>query len=203
MKRAFLIAGLGNPGKKYKNTRHNIGFQTIEEIAKQEDLSLRNKILLKGRVAQGRVDGKDVYLLEPGAYMNLSGVVIARAMRKYNIAIEDLLVIVDDIHLPFGHFRLRTDSGPGGHNGLKNIEENLKTNAYARLRIGVGDARENDLASYVLAPFTPEEQKLVPAVLGQAAMIAKIWLTEGLTSAVSHVSVANAALEKNDAHPNH
>lgn len=185
---AFLIAGLGNPGRKYEKTRHNIGFQVLEEVARKEGLELKRKLLLNGRLAHGLIEDRSVYLLEPGAYMNLSGQVIAKAMRKYGIEIDHLLVIVDDVALPFGQLRLRAQGSTGGHNGLKNIEENLKTNGYARLRVGVGEKREDDLASYVLAPFTSEEQKLVPEILERAAMIVKIWLTEGLTSAMNHAN---------------
>jgi PTH1 family peptidyl-tRNA hydrolase len=189
MKGAFLIVGLGNPGKAYEKTRHNIGYKAVEEIARQLGLTFRKKFLLKGRLAQGVFEDTPVYLLQPETYMNLSGEAVARTMRKFNIETQNLLVIVDDVALPFGQMRLKTHSSAGGHNGLKSIEEMLNTNSYARLRIGVGDQRESDLASYVLAPFTPDEQKLVPEILGRAAMIAKIWLTEGLTSAVNHANV--------------
>jgi peptidyl-tRNA hydrolase, PTH1 family len=192
MPRAYLIVGLGNPGKAYEKSRHNLGFQTVEQIARIEKLEWRRKFLLKGRLAQWVVEDKCVYLFEPATFMNLSGVAVARAMRKYHIALEDLLVIVDDIALPFGQLRLKSHSGSGGHNGLKNIEENLNTNGYARLRIGVGEDRSVDLACHVLSPFTPAEQKLVPEILERAAMIVKMWLTEGLTSAMNR---ANAKIE--------
>lgn len=189
MKRVFFIVGLGNPGKAYEKTRHNIGFQVVEELARQSALALRKKFLINGRLAHGLIEECDVYLFQPGTYMNRSGEAVARVMRKFGIEIENLLVIVDDVALPFGQLRLKTHSSSGGHNGLKSIEENLGTNGYARLRIGVGDDRDGDLASYVLAPFTPDEQKLVPEILGRAAMIAKIWLTEGLTSAMNHANL--------------
>ena len=189
MKRDFLIVGLGNPGKAYEKTRHNIGFQVVEELARQSALTLRKKFLINGRLAHGVVEECGVYLFQPGTYMNRSGEAVARLMRKFGIEIENLLVIVDDVALPFGQLRLKTHSSSGGHNGLKSIEENLGTNCYARLRVGVGDDREGDLASYVLAPFTPDEKKLVPEILGRAAMIAKIWLTEGLTSAMNHANI--------------
>lgn len=188
MKGPFLIVGLGNPGKNYEKTRHNIGFQVVEEIARQEGLSFRKKFLLKGHLSQGRIEESSFYLLEPDTYMNLSGDAVSRVMRKFNIPLENILVIVDDIALPFGQLRMRSHSSSGGHNGLKSIEECLHSNGYARLRIGVGDQRETDLASYVLAKFTPDEQKLVPEILDRAAMIAKIWLTEGLTSAMNHAN---------------
>ncbi|MBF8262699.1 MAG: pth [Parachlamydiales bacterium] len=191
MGRAYLIVGLGNPGKAYEKTRHNLGFLAVERIARVQKWELRKKFLLKGRLARGEIEGKSVYLLEPTTFMNLSGVAVAQAMRKYHIAIEDLLVIVDDVALPFGQLRLRSHSGSGGHNGLKNIEDNLKTNGYARLRIGVGEDRSGDLAEHVLSPFSPAEQKLVPEILERAANIVKMWLTEGLTSAMNHANAKN------------
>jgi len=189
MKRDFLIVGLGNPGKAYEKTRHNIGFRVVDEIARESALTLRKKILINGRLAHGLIEECSVYLFQPGTYMNLSGDAVARVMQKFGIEIENLLVVVDDVALPLGQFRLKTHSSSGGHNGLKSIEDNLKTNSYARLRIGVGDDREGDLASYVLAPFTPNESKLIPEILGRAAMIVKIWLTEGLISAMNHANV--------------
>ncbi len=185
---SFLIAGLGNPGKAYEKTRHNIGFRAVEEIARRNALVFKKKLLLRGRVAQGLVQEKKLFLLEPETYMNLSGPMVAKMMKKHSIALENFLVIVDDISLPFGRIRLRSASGSGGHNGLKSVEESLGTNAYARLRIGVGDRKEGDLASYVLAPFTPNEEKLVPEVLERAADVANVWLTDGLTSAMNRAN---------------
>lgn len=184
---AFLIVGLGNPGKAYEKTRHNIGYRVVQEIARRHGFSFRKKFLLKGRVAHGLIQEENVYLFQPETYMNLSGAPIARMMKKHAIAVEQLLIIVDDIALPFGHLRLRSHSGSGGHNGLKSVEVNLGTNQYARLRIGVGEVRTGDLASYVLAPFTPDEEKLVPSILERAADVAEVWLIEGLTSAMSQI----------------
>ncbi len=188
MKGDFLIVGLGNPGEAYEESRHNIGFQAIEEIARRYNLTLRKKLFMKGRLARGLIEGQKVFLLQPGTYMNLSGDAVVRAMMKESIELDHLLIIVDDIALPFGQLRLRTHSGSGGHNGLKSVEERLGTNSFARLRIGVGDRAEGDLASYVLASFTPEEQKLVPQTVEWAADIVKFWLTEGLTSAMNHAN---------------
>jgi peptidyl-tRNA hydrolase, PTH1 family len=184
----FLIVGLGNPGKEYEESRHNIGFRAVDEFARRYGLTLRKKLFMKGRLAHGLVEGQKVFLLQPQTYMNLSGDAVTRVMRKQNIALEKLLVIVDDVALPFGQLRLRTQSGSGGHNGLKSIEEKLGTIDYARLRIGVGDRQEGDLASHVLAPFSREEEKLVPGILERASDVVKIWLTEGLTSAMNHAN---------------
>ncbi len=185
---AFLIAGLGNPGKAYEKTRHNIGFRAVDEIARRNNLILRKKMLIKGRTAQGIIREEKVYLLEPETYMNLSGHLVVKMMKKHGVALERLLVIVDDVAIPFGQIRLKSHSGTGGHNGLKSVEESLGTNAYVRLRIGVGDKKEGDLASHVLAPFTPNEEKLIPEILERAANVAEVWLTEGITSAMNHAN---------------
>lgn len=185
---SFLIAGLGNPGKAYEKTRHNIGFRAVEEIARIKGLSLRRKLLLKAREAQGKVGENKLFLIEPETYMNLSGPLVSKWMKRHSIELERLLVIVDDVALPFGRIRLKSHSGSGGHNGLKSIEASLGTNAYARLRIGVGDRAEGDLSSHVLARFTPDEEKLVPTILERAAAVAEIWLTEGLTSAMNRAN---------------
>lgn len=189
---AFLIAGLGNPGKAYEKTRHNIGFRAVEELARRHQLAFRRKVFFRGRVAQGLMGEKKLYLLEPETYMNLSGPLVVKMMKRHTIALEKLLVIVDDVALPFGQIRLKSASGAGGHNGLKSVEESLGTNAYARLRIGVGDRREGDLASYVLVPFTPSEEKLIPEVLERAADVADVWLTDGLTSAMNRANQTNS-----------
>ncbi len=193
---AYLIAGLGNPGKAYERTRHNIGFRAVEAIARKNAIEFRRKIFLRGRVAHGLVGDKQLYLLEPETYMNLSGLMVVKMMKRHSIPLDQILVVVDDIALPFGQFRLRSGSGSGGHNGLKSVEESLGTNAYARLRIGVGDRTEGDLASYVLAPFTLNEEKLIPEILERAVEVADVWLTEGLTSALNRANQTNSrALE--------
>ena len=187
-----LIVGLGNPGKAYENTRHNVGFRIVEEIARQKEIVWRKKLILKAKEAKG----EGFYLLEPQNYMNLSGPVVAKMMKKHGISTEHLLVIVDDAALPFGKIRLKSHSGAGGHNGLRSIEACLQTNAYARLRIGVGGSGEGDLASHVLASFTPQEEALLPEIVDRAAGIAEIWFTEGLTSAMNH-TVGSSQPEKN------
>ena len=186
--KSFLIVGLGNPTKAYEKTRHNIGFRVVDEIAKRAGVNFRKKLLLKGRLAHGVIQGSDCYLLKPDTYMNLSGEAVVRCMRKHGIALENLLIILDDVALPFGQLRLKTHSGSGGHNGLNSIEASLRTMSYARLRIGVGDREEGDLASFVLDPFSPNEEKLLPEVVERAANAVEVWLTEGITSAMNRIN---------------
>ena len=183
-----LIVGLGNLGEMYERTRHNIGARVVKEFAERQGFILRRKLLLKAKTANGSISGQNLILLIPATYMNVSGPVVAGAMRKYRIRLEQLLVLVDDITLLFGELRLKGSGGTGGHNGLKSIEESLETQQYARLRIGVGDRTEGDLTDYVLSPFTDEEEKLVPSVLEQAIGASKLWLDEGLNRAMNSVN---------------
>lgn len=138
----------------------------------------------QGSLAEGHVDSASVILLMPLTFMNHSGEAVALVMRYFQIDLSRLLIVADDIALPVGRLRIRINSGSGGHNGLKSIEEHLQTNRYARLRIGVGDREEGDLSNHVLGRFTEEEEKLVPGVLERAVQAIEIWLDKGITSAM-------------------
>jgi PTH1 family peptidyl-tRNA hydrolase len=180
-----LIVGLGNPGKQYEKTRHNIGFSAVDFLAVKHGLTFKNSTKLQGDLAEGLVAGVPSLILKPLTYMNLSGESVAQVMRYYSIALEHLLVIVDDIAIQMGETRLRVDSGSGGHNGLKSIEASLHTNQYARLRLGVGDRQEGvDLANHVLGKFTEDERKLIPALLERAVDTAELFILNGLTRAM-------------------
>ncbi|HSX38191.1 MAG TPA: aminoacyl-tRNA hydrolase [Chlamydiales bacterium] len=176
----FLIAGLGNPGRAYAGTRHNIGFEAVSLLAKKHQLAFRTKLSWKGSVAVGKIKNDDVVLMKPLTFMNLSGEAIALCMRNLKIGPTHLLVIVDDIAISLGQLRMRINSGSGGHNGLKSVEEHLQTNRFARLRIGVGDSKEGDLVSHVLGKFSDDEKQLVPKILEQSVSAAEIWLEKGL-----------------------
>lgn len=189
---SYLIVGLGNPGKTYEKTRHNIGFRAVEKLAERFGIALKKKILLRARLGRGSSRGKEIYLLEPLTYMNLSGPLISKVMKKHGIALERVLVLVDDIAISFGQIRLRGEGSSGGHNGLKSIQDSLATKSYARLRIGIGGGRNGDLAGYVLAPFVQEEEREVPKLLEQVANVAEMWLTDGLTSAMNRTNQTNS-----------
>jgi peptidyl-tRNA hydrolase, PTH1 family len=180
----YLIVGLGNPGVKYEKTRHNLGFIVVEGLAKKHGLSLKRMWRLSGKVASGEIEGRRVYLLLPTTYMNLSGNAVRKALQYYKLPIDHLLVIVDDVYLKFGDLRLRPQGSAGGHNGLKHIEACLGTQAYARLRMGVGsqdgegppNGREMALEEYVLANFTPDEQSLLPRVVEEGVSAVEAWI---------------------------
>ena len=184
MKRA-LIVGLGNPGKGYEGTRHNIGFAFLRALAEREGLRFKKEASFKGSIAEGQIGEDPVLLLLPLTFMNLSGESVALVMRYFQIDLSRLIVVVDDVALPLGQLRIRINSGSGGHNGLKSIEESLQTNRYPRLRMGVGDRNEGELADHVLSRFTQEEEKLLPDVLERAIQAVKIWLDQGITSAMN------------------
>ncbi|MDP1609090.1 MAG: aminoacyl-tRNA hydrolase [Chlamydiales bacterium] len=181
----YLIVGLGNPGKSYEKTRHNIGFASIQEFAKVHGFTFSKKSQFKSDLAEGMIGSKKVVLQMPLTFMNLSGEAVALSVNFWKIAVEHLLVVVDDVAIALGELRLKINSGCGGHNGLKSIEEHLHTQRYARLKIGVGDRQEGDLSSHVLGRFSEDEQKVVPSVVERSVQATEIWLTQGITSAMN------------------
>jgi PTH1 family peptidyl-tRNA hydrolase len=180
-----LIVGLGNPGKQYEKTRHNIGFHAVELLARKHGLEFKKRLTLRGALAEGTIADEPCTLLKPLTYMNLSGESVVLTARYRNVEISDILIIVDDVAIPMGQTRLRINSSSGGHNGLKSIEECLQTNQYARLRLGVGGSPQGiPLEDHVLGRFSEEEEKLVPALLLRAVEVAEAFINNGLTSAM-------------------
>jgi PTH1 family peptidyl-tRNA hydrolase len=153
----FLIAGLGNPGGEYANTRHNIGFRILDFLAEKE--SLRFETAKLGAVCEYKHKGRTLFLLKPNTYMNLSGKAIRYWLDKENISLENLLVITDDLNLPFGTIRIKPKGSDGGHNGLKSIQEALGTTDYPRFRFGISDAfKRGHQVNYVLGEWSDEER---------------------------------------------
>lgn len=166
-----LIVGLGNPGKQYERTKHNIGFMALDKIALKYNLKF-NKEKFSGSYAETIINGEKIIFLKPLKYINLSGEVIKKYVDYYKIGVEDILIIHDDLDLPLGKIKLKLKGGSGGHNGLKNIELNLKTKQYKRLKIGISNNKTIDTKDYVLGSFTKESQiiidqslKLIPNIL--------------------------------------
>ncbi len=173
-----LVVGLGNPGRKYVGTRHNVGFEVVDLIAERHTLEWESApadaLLARWRAAS-------VILAKPLTFMNLSGIAIGELLRFYKIEPPDLFVIVDDINLELGRLRARPSGSAGGHNGLKSVIDALGTDEYARLRIGVGRGdQRRDLADHVLAKFDPEERDEVAEVTGRAADAAELFVAEGI-----------------------
>lgn len=179
-----LLVGLGNPGPKYAMTRHNVGFQVVEALAQRLRVSLTHEG--NARVGTGQHQGVAVGLAEPLTYMNRSGDAVATLLQAHDLAVHNLLVVVDDLHLDVGQLRLRPGGSSGGHNGLKDIAERLGTTDYPRLRIGIGkDYAQGQQADYVLSPFTAQQQDVMEDALIDACNAALLFATDGLDAAMN------------------
>ena len=169
----FLIVGLGNPGKEYAGTRHNIGFEAVDYIADKYNIEL-NRIKFKGIFGEGMINGKKVILLKPTTYMNLSGESIREVVNFYKISNEDIIVIYDDISLEVGRIRIREKGSHGGHNGIKSIIANLSSDVFPRVKIGVGGPK-GDLVSHVLGKFSNSEiEVLRESIMATSEAVATI-----------------------------
>jgi PTH1 family peptidyl-tRNA hydrolase len=185
-----VILGLGNPGREYAATRHNVGWWLIDHLADVWHLDGWKKDG-ESQVANGAVGGVKVRLVKPQTYMNLSGQALKNYVRRpFWSAAKDLLVVVDEVQIPVGRFRIRARGSAGGHNGLKSVEHALDTQDYARLRIGVGPADERkgiykDLADFVLSPFARDERDDVLSLLPQLTAATETWLQDGVEKAMN------------------
>ncbi len=163
-----LVVGLGNPGKEYNNTRHNIGFMVIDEIAKKLNIlkwTQRND----AHYFDCYLDMAHVIFLKPQKYINLTGEVVEQFVKYFQISIDDILIISDDLDLPVGTIKLKEKGSSGGHNGLKNIEQHLKTSQYRRIKIGISNDKNIDTKDYVLGKITKEEKKILKKSIDLAA----------------------------------
>lgn len=158
-----LIVGLGNPGIEYEKTRHNTGFMALDTFAKKNSIKI-DKIKFNGLYSQIILNDEKIILLKPLSFINLSGEVIKKYMQYFKIAINDVLIICDDMDLEVGTFKLRYKGGSAGHNGLKNIELNLGTNEYKRLKIGISKNKDISTVDYVLGKFNKEELKIMESL---------------------------------------
>lgn len=184
----FLVVGLGNIGPEYVGTRHNIGFMVADTLAEEAGASFSS--CRYGDMAKVKVKNCELMVLKPSTFMNLSGVAIRYWMNKEKLPLENLLVIVDDLALPFGTLRMRGAGSDAGHNGLKNIASELGTQKYARLRIGVGnDFARGAQIDFVLGEFPPEEREKLPEVCKKAAEAVKAYCLSGLAFAMNHYNI--------------
>ena len=184
MKR-FLIACLGNMGPEYVGTRHNAGFMVADELASQAGVAFESKRY--GDMALVKVKNCELLMLKPSTFMNLSGVAVRYWMNREKLPLENLLVVCDDLALPFGKLRLRKAGSDAGHNGLKNIASELGTQAYARLRFGVGNGfPRGGQIDFVLGEFPPEEMEKMPEILKRAADCVKAFCLSGPDFAMNH-----------------
>lgn len=181
---SFLIAGLGNVGIEYENTRHNVGFKIVDELARQNNVPFVLDRL--AHVARYRSRGKSITLIKPTTYMNLSGKAVRYWLTELKVQPQNLLVVLDDIAIPFGSLRLRGKGSDGGHNGLKDIDATLGNNQYARLRFGVGsNFAKGRQVDYVLGQWNVEEMKQLDEKIKTAVLAVNSFMFEGLERAMS------------------
>ena len=190
--KTFLVAGLGNIGPEYAGTRHNIGFMVLDAWARASNAVFHTERY--GDVAELSVKGRTFVLLKPSTYMNLSGNAVRYWVQKLDIPLENLMVVCDDLNLPFGTLRLRPKGSDGGHNGLKNIQELLGTQDWARLRVGVGhDFAQGRQIDFVLGSFTPEQQPELEKIEARVIAGLKDWAFVGVSRAMNSVNAKPAA----------
>lgn len=188
---ARLVIGLGNPGESYAATRHNVGFWTVDLLAKRHGIELKTR-RHHSKLGTGVIQGVPVLLAKPQTYMNLSGEAARALLHAYHLKPEQMLVVFDDIWLEPGVVRVRAKGSAGGHNGMKSIISALGTEAFPRVRIGIGQPPETmDLADYVLSPPTPEERVLLLNVVERAADACEAWLTEPIEQVMSRFNRAD------------
>lgn len=180
----FIIVGLGNPGRKYENTRHNLGFITIDRIA--EDLGIRvNKLKFKALIGEGRIENRRVVLVKPQTYMNNSGESVREIAKFYKIPMENLVVIYDDFDIAAGAVRVRKFGSAGTHNGMRSIIYQLQSDRFPRIRIGTGRGDEGNLIDFVIGGFSKEEVPVMEEAVLQAAAAAKCIVTDGIDLAMN------------------
>jgi len=180
----YLIAGLGNPGKEYENTRHNIGFKILDALAEASNIVFSEE--RHGWITEYKFKSRTFILLKPTTFMNLSGKAVNYWMQKESIPLENLLVVVDDLSLPLGSLRLRAKGSDAGHNGLKNITQVLGSQDYARLRFGIGDDfRQGQQVDYVLGEWNKQEKLELPALVDTSIEIIKSFATIGVAQTMT------------------
>lgn len=191
----YIIAGLGNPGREFENTRHNAGFNVLDYFASEHNIKI-NRTKFKGLCGQGTVGSEDVLLLKPQTYMNLSGESILDAVQFFKIDIKNLIVIYDDVSIPLGRIRIRPSGSDGGHNGMKSIIYLLGRNDFPRLRVGIG-APENDMIDYVIGRFSDDEKKIMEDIIKASCEAAGTIVEKGIVQAMNqfnsyrHPSILN------------
>ena len=174
-----VVVGLGNPGPRYVGTRHNVGFGVLDYLAQSPHCS-RPLNRFNAEIVEFVEEVHKVLLVKPQTFMNLSGGCVRQVVDFYQLALNDLLVVCDDINLPLGKIRLRSKGIHGGHNGLKDIQNHLGTTVYARLRIGVDCPSEGEAVNHVLSRFRPGERKVIEEAVGRAAQAVTTWINRGI-----------------------
>ncbi len=192
MTESRLIVGLGNPGKDYEHTRHNLGFMVVQRVVENIGSRFQHSSFIKGLVSQVKVEEKQLYCLLPMTYMNHSGTAVKQLLDKKGLGPHEMLVVSDDLSLDFGQIRIRERGSDGGHNGLKSIVGFLGTRDFARLRMGIGAAPQGrDAADYVLGEFSRSEKKELEGFVDQAVECCLVWLRDGISKAMDQFNRRN------------
>lgn len=180
-----IIIGLGNPGSQYAGTRHNVGFEVINCLARDNNIDI-NRAKHRAHIGEGFIKGNKVMLVKPQTYMNLSGESVGEVLRFYKLGAEDIIVVYDDASLDVGQLRIRQAGSAGGHNGIKNIIERLDTDVFLRVKVGIGEKPDNwDLADYVLSRFKKDEEGIIAQSIERAAAAVEMIASGELTAAMN------------------
>lgn len=190
-----LIIGLGNPGRRYRGTRHNIGREVLDRLAREHDIRIATDDGW-AEVGRGTIGGRRVLLARPHTYVNVSGTAVADLRRRHRIALDDILVVVDDLDLPTGAVRMRAKGSHGGHNGLRSVIDALGSTDFARIRVGIGRPPAGvDPAEFVLERPSGDDRRLLDDAVARAAEGASLWITQGADAAMR---VANVRAGRNE-----
>jgi PTH1 family peptidyl-tRNA hydrolase len=181
-----LIVGLGNPGRIYCDSRHNIGFSVVKSLSESYGILIKKDKPAFSLSGKSKIEGQNIILSMPLTFMNLSGIAVSALIKKYKIELDDLLVICDDLDLEFGRIKIRPFGSSGGHNGLKSIIDSLKTQDFSRLRLGIGRPKKDiDSSRYVLSPFAKEERRKIKEAIKEAEDCCQVWATKGITESMN------------------
>ena len=189
----YIIAGLGTPGKKYEQTRHNMGFLAVDFLAEKYDIKV-NKIRFRALTGEGRIAGQKVLLLKPQTYMNLSGESVRLALEYYKVSPQELIVIYDDIDIQAGMIRIRKKGSAGTHNGMRNILYHIRTEDFPRIRVGIGSGRKEDMINYVTGSVPKDEITLLKEAADKAACGAACIVEKGIEKAMNEYNIKSAGI---------
>lgn len=191
----YVIAGLGNPGKEYENTRHNMGFRCLDVLSSETGIEIR-RAKFNALIGQGKIAGKKVILVKPQTYMNRSGLAVREAAMYYNVPSQNVIVIYDDIDIPAAAIRIRKAGGPGTHNGMKSVVQQLGVKDFPRVRIGVGADDKGDLIDHVIGKVSKSEQELLDKAAEEAAKAVTDIIGLGIDMAMNRHNKSAAAEKK-------